>query len=307
MERKIYYGSRGVGNVLKMILPYLVIVGAFQALGAWVAGYDLTTADAPAQNLEQAFIIVFFSLLGNALLIGLFRRYVDRESFLSLGFQTTFLGKDLLIGIIVGFEVMFLGFMALTLTDQLDFITFQYSFADLLLCLGFYIVVAFTEELLMRGYVLNNLLLSFDKYVALAISALLFSLMHGFNANFTLLGGINLFLAGILLGLSYIFTKNLWFPIALHFSWNFFQGPIFGFNVSGNNFYNLFLTEYSAPTIWNGGAFGFEGSIVCLFFQLIAILAVYVVFKDRFSPERERTLALEEQSTPYYYDESTDL
>lgn len=302
MERKIYLGGKGLGNVLKIILPYLLVVGGFQWLGAWVTGNNFTVPGTFAKTLGQAFVIGFFNLMGIVALIGVFRRYVDHKSFLSLGLQPTFLVKDLLIGLIIGFEVMFLGFMSLTITNQLDFITFQYSFTNLLLCLVFYILVAFSEELLMRGYVLNNLLLSFDKYVALAISALLFSVMHGFNANFTLLSGINLFLAGILLGLSYIFTKNLWFPIALHFSWNFFQGPIFGFNVSGNSYYTLFLTEYNVPTIWNGGAFGFEGSVVCLFFQLIAILSVYIIFRDRLPPDR--ALVPDDQTAGYYYDEN---
>jgi uncharacterized protein len=305
MERNIYLGGKGLGNVLKIALPYLLVMGGFQALGAWVAGHELTTPGNPATTLEQAFIISFFGLIGNVALIMIFRKYVDQKSFLSLGFHATSLVKDLLIGLIVGFEVMFLGFMSLTITNQLDFLTFQYSSTTLLLCLIFYVLVAFSEELFMRGYVLNNLMLSFNKYVALAISALIFSFMHGFNANFTWLGGINLFLAGILLGLSYIFTKNLWFPIALHFSWNFFQGPIFGFNVSGNSYYTLFLTEYSTPTIWNGGAFGFEGSILCLLFQLLAIGAVYLVFKDRVAPDK--ILVTDDQSTGYYYDESSAL
>jgi len=304
MERKIYLGGKGLGNVLKIILPYFVIVGGFQALGAWVAGNKFTTPGDFAPTLDQAFIIGFFTLVGNVVLIGTFRRYVDHKSFLSLGFQPTAVVKDLFIGFIVGFEVMFLGFMSLIFTNQLDFLTFQYSFSNLLLCLGFYILVAFSEELLMRGYVLNNLMLSFDRYVALAISALLFSLMHAFNANITWLGGINLFLAGILLGLPYIFTKNLWFPIALHFSWNFFQGPIFGFNVSGNNYYTFFLTEYNSATVWNGGAFGFEGSVLCLLFQLLAIGVVYLIFKDRLPPDQ--ALATDDQKMGYYYHENEE-
>ncbi len=302
MERKVYLGGNGLGNVLKFILPYLVVAWVFQWVGAWVAGHDFSRPGNAAKTLDQAFIIGFLGLVGNVVLITIFRRYVDHKSLLSLGFQPTSLVKDLFLGFIVGFEVMFLGFMSLTITNQLDFLTFQYSFTSLLLGLVYYIVVAFSEELLMRGYVLNNLMLSFDKYVALAISALLFSLMHVFNAHFTLLGAINLFLAGILLGISYIYTKNLWFPIALHFSWNFFQGPIFGFNVSGNSYYTFFLTEYNSPTIWNGGAFGFEGSILCMVFQLIAIGIVYLLFKDRISPEG--TLAVGEQTGGYYYEEN---
>lgn len=305
MTKKLYYGSEGLGNILKLILPYLVVVGAFQQLGSWVAHYDSNAAVLSSKTLGQAIIIGFFNLLGHVAIVWVFRKYVDKKSFRSLGFQQDFPPKDILIGIIIGFEVMFLGFMSLTLTNQLDFLIFQYNFTDLLLCLVYYAFVAFTEELLMRGYVLNNLLLSFNKYLALGISALLFSFMHLFNPDFTWLGAINLFLAGILLGLSYIFTKNLWFPIALHFSWNFFQGPIFGFRVSGNNFYSFLLTEYQTPNIWNGGAFGFEGSVLCTIIQLITIGIVFGIFKDRISSAG--TLAHNEPTAGYFYEENGEL
>lgn len=304
MTKKLYYGSEGLGNILKLILPYLVVVGAFQMLGSWVVDYDTKVSTLSSKTLGQAIIIGFFNLLGHVALVWLFRKYVDKKSFRSLGFQPDFPLKDIGIGLIIGFEVMFLGFMTLTLTDQLDFLIFQYNFTNLLLCLVYYVFVAFTEELLMRGYVLNNLLVSFDKYVALGISALLFSLMHVFNPDLTWLGAVNIFLAGILLGLSYIFTKNLWFPIALHFSWNFFQGPIFGFRVSGNNFYSFLLTQYQTPTLWNGGAFGFEGSILCALFLLIAIGMVYMLFKDRISSEG--TLAHDGPAEGYFYEENGD-
>lgn len=300
MTKRLYYGPEGLGNVLKLILPYFVVVGAFQLFGSWVADYGV--ASATSKTLGQAIIIGFFNLLGHVAIVWVFRKYVDNKSFRSLGFQHDFPPKDVWIGLIIGFEVMFLGFMILMLTNQLDFLIFQYNFTDLLLCLVYYMFVAFTEELIMRGYVLNNLLVSFDKYVALGISALLFSLMHAFNFDFTWLGGVNLFLAGILLGGSYIFTRNLGFPIALHFSWNFFQGPVFGFHVSGNTYYSFLLTEYQTPTIWNGGAFGFEGSVLCTVFQLIAIGIVFIIFKDRISPEG--TLARDEQTEGYFYEEN---
>lgn len=304
MTKKLYYGSEGLSNILKLIVPYVVVVGAFQLFGSWMADYDFKAAPLPSKSLGQAIIIGFFNLLGHVAIVWLFRKYVDNKSFRSLGFQPDFPPGDIWIGLIIGFEVMFLGFMTLTLTDQLDFLVFQYNFTNLLLCLVYYMFVAFTEELLMRGYVLNNLLVSFDKYVALGISALLFSIMHVFNPELTWLGAVNIFLAGILLGLSYIFTKNLWFPIALHFSWNFFQGPIFGFRVTGNNFYSFLLTQYQTPTLWNGGAFGFEGSVLCSLLLLIAMGTVYMIFKDRVTSDG--TLARDESTEGYFYEENGD-
>ena len=77
---------------------------------------------------------------------------------------------------------------------------------------------------------------SFNKYKALIISSILFSIMHGLNPNISLFSLFDLFLAGIVLDLSYINTKNLWFPIDMHLSWNLFQ-TLLGFNVSGQDTY----------------------------------------------------------------------
>ena len=89
-----------------------------------------------------------------------------------------------------------------------------------------------------------------------------------------------MFLAGILLGLSYIYTKNLWFPIAFHFSWNLFQ-TIFGFNVSGQNTYSLIEFEITENTILNGGDFGFEGSIFATIFMILTSTGIWGYYKTK--------------------------
>jgi len=120
-------------------------------------------------------------------------------------------------------------------------------------------------------------MISFDKYVALIISSLLFSLMHWFNPNIDLFGFIDLFLAGILLGISYVYTKNLWFPIALHFSWNLTQSFL-GFNVSGQDAYSIIEFTIPENNLLNGGDFGFEGSIFSIIAQIVFIIIIVNYF-----------------------------
>jgi hypothetical protein len=175
---------------------------------------------------------------------------------------------------------MFLGFFLLLIINQISFEKLRFNVYELTLSIGIFIIVAIVEETLFRGYVLKNLMLSFNKYIALIISSLLFSIMHAANPNFDLFAFFDLFLAGILLGLSYIYTKNLWFPIALHFSWNFFQTHV-GFNVSGQDFYSLLEISMEEKNLLNGGAFGFEGSILSTIFQLISLCLIFNYFKKR--------------------------
>ncbi|MDA9294917.1 CPBP family intramembrane metalloprotease [Flavobacteriaceae bacterium] len=149
---------------------------------------------------------------------------------------------------------------------------------EILISFLLFTIVAIVEETLLRGYVLRNLMYSFNKYIALIWSSILFSLMHGFNPIIDTFALIELFLAGILLGQSYIHTKNLWFPIALHFSWNFFQTH-FGFNVSGQDTYSLIEFSIVENNLWNGGDFGFEGSWLSIISSIIMIILVERYFK----------------------------
>jgi len=104
--------------------------------------------------------------------------------------------------------------------------------------------------------------------------------MHGFNPNIDLFGFVDLFIAGILLGISYVYTKNLWFPIALHFSWNLMQ-TFLGFNVSGNDAYSIIEFKTTENNLLNGGNFGFEGSIFSIIAQIIFIVVIWAYYHKK--------------------------
>ena len=40
---------------------------------------------------------------------------------------------------------------------------------------------------------------------------------------------------GLLLGAAYKYSGTLWLPVGIHWAWNFTQGNIFGFEVSGSD------------------------------------------------------------------------
>jgi hypothetical protein len=111
-------------------------------------------------------------------------------------------------------------------------------------------------------------------YFALFISAILFGAMHLGNPNSSLIMAIGLAVqAGLLLASAYIYSRNLWFPIAIHFAWNFTQTAIFGANVSGATFSKTLITSKIEGAEWfTGGEFGPEGSIQATVFCLIATI-----------------------------------
>ncbi len=118
-----------------------------------------------------------------------------------------------------------------------------------------------------------------NKYFALIVSSVLFSAMHLSNANMSLIPFINIVLAGLLLGIYYIHKQNLWFPIGMHLTWNYFQGPVLGFEVSGTKTYTLITQNIEGNALITGGEFGFEGSLLATFIMIIAITVIHFQFR----------------------------
>ncbi|SFK60390.1 hypothetical protein SAMN04487950_0130 [Halogranum rubrum] len=132
------------------------------------------------------------------------------------------------------------------------------------------------EELVYRGVVLRLVELPFGTWAGLAVSALAFAAFHVVaTPNVTLWTGLSVFLAGLLLGGAYVYTRRLWFPIALHAAWNFVQGGVFGIAVSGDEAgLGLFVGTTSGPTWLSGGDYGLEGSAVVVGVVLLATMVV---------------------------------
>lgn len=265
-------------RIIAMIVPYFIIVGVFQLVGYWFAGIRFQPEI--VKTTMQHTIVSFFSLLGTLLIIWIFMKFWDKEKFINLGFQTKNRLKEFSVGIGLGALVMGFGYLLFLTIGQISFVNIDFDIQKTLLSVAIFIFVAVTEEVLVRGYILKNLMYSFNKYVALIVSSLLFSLMHAANPNIDWLSMINLFLAGILLGISYIHTRNLWFPIALHLSWNLFQS-LLGFNVSGQDIYSLVNFKLEESNALNGGEFGFEGSVFCLTVEIVLIFIVVGYYQKK--------------------------
>ena len=287
-KTKMVNKHRGWQRVLLIIIPFLLISGLFQYLGALVVGIDLTDSNSQKTS-EQYLIIKFFALLGTFLIVWFFMKFLDKENFVKLGFETKNKLNEFIIGLGMGAIIMTVGYLILLFMDEIIFQSVLFDIKEIAISILLFILVAVMEEVFLRGYILKNLMVSFNKYTALIVSSLLFSLLHALNPNVDLFSLTNIFLAGILLGISYIHTKNLWFPIALHLSWNLFQ-TLFGFNVSGQDFYSLIEFSITENNVLNGGAFGFEGSIFSLVAMIIAIVVIGIYYS-----KKNRTIATIEE------------
>ena len=272
---------------------WLIIMGLVQSIGVVLimmsSGVDMANPDsAEALFSEMSFdspvmlILTGFSLLGSFAALWVATKFIDRKPLMSIGLSVKDKANEMLIGI--GFALAFIGglFLVLWLIGAIN-ITGYVGFKP-----GVFIVsimlfmAAFDEELIFRGYILNNMMDSTsNRWIALAGSSLLFALLHSGNTNVwsTWVPMTELFAAGFILGISYTFTKNLWFPTFFHFGWNFFQG-LFGFEISGFNVDSWKMISHentgNVRDVVSGGAFGIEGSVITL---SCTIICTYFIFK----------------------------
>lgn len=190
--------------------------------------------------------------------------------------------QDWLSGMLLAIVLYAVGFGISLLAGAVEVTGVTFNPSSLLISFVFFLLVAITEEFALRGFVLERMLQGgVNKFWALFLSAALFSLIHIGNPNFDFLSFINILLAGILLGSSYIYTRNLCFPIALHWFWNWIQGPVLGYEVSGNKFCDGLLTLHlPEANLINGGAFGFEGSILCTVLMIVGTGVILKVFRN---------------------------
>lgn len=258
--------------ILAWLLALVIVTTPF-ALAFGINGDGFGTGT----NQSRTFLLLLASLLQLAatfLVIYLFLKFIEKAPVSSLGFSIKGKSKHLLYGMLLGAGLISVGILSLTAFGLIKLNLGSLNIFAITTSLVLFAIVAVNEEVMARGYLLRVIMESCGKYYALAISALIFALLHGMNPNLSWIAMLNLFLAGCLLGLYYIHFKNLWFSIGLHFTWNYFQGPIWGSNVSGTANESLFTQQLSGNEIITGGAFGFEASLVCTVLILFALVAV---------------------------------
>lgn len=152
---------------------------------------------------------------------------------------------------------------------------------------------SFREELMMRGMLLSGLVLALRgrRVLAVLLSALAFGCIHLSNPGATPLSVFGNALGGVVYGMAFLLAGSLWLPIGLHFAWNFVQGPVLGFPVSGMAAGGLQQVRDLGPAWLTGGAYGPEAGLVGFLFRFVVIALVMLwlrsawrTFKDTRTP-----------------------
>lgn len=303
---------RSLWRLLVGIALGFLILGTLRTLARYILVFLLMlTAQIPfsafgntqqlAQTLSttsERFPLIFggYSLIILLLVILAFiliARWIDRRPWRDYGFHFNITWwRDLGFGLFLGMVLMSVVFgieyllgwetiQGILENDQSGLSFWQLLVDGLIAC----VLVGVQEEWFFRGFLIKNLaeglhLPHIGSKAAVWISYLLLSFLFGFahgnNANATLVSSLDLSLIGLLLGLGFILTGELAIPIGLHIAWNFMQGYVFGFPVSGSDAQlSLLATKQAGPVVWTGGAFGPEGGLMGLVAALLGVLLTY--------------------------------
>ena len=289
MEPRIKNGFLRAIIFMPMWFIVIVFVQSIGVLSVMVAsGVDMANPDSlEAFYVDYSFdspmmlVLTGFSLLGSFATLWFATKFIDRKPLMSIGLSLKDKANEMLFGL--GFALFFIGglFLILLLIGAVNITGYVGFKPGVFIVSMMLFMAAFDEELIFRGYILNNMMDSTsNRWIALAGSSLLFALLHSGNPSVwsTWVPMTELFAAGFILGISYTFTKNLWFPTFFHFGWNFFQG-LFGFEISGINVDSWKMISHentgNVPDIVSGGAFGIEGSVITL---SCTIICTYLIF-----------------------------
>jgi membrane protease YdiL (CAAX protease family) len=280
------FGSFLIANIIiSMIITMVLAIIVIST--KQVASADLTTYLTELTTTNTGFVIFLgiIQCICMILAVWLFWKIFDKKPIKEIGLINIKKGyKDLFKGLAFGAISMTLVFIILlaskniSLKTPLDSPNFNMS---LLAWLVMFILVGINEEMFSRGYCMTVLKQTGNKWVVIIVSSIIFSLMHSLNPSMSFISYLNLFLVALLFAYMYLKSNNLWLPIGYHITWNYFQGNIFGFEVSGLATDSLYKLNTPAKNIITGGAFGPEGGIVVTFIILVGFIYMWKIYKPQ--------------------------
>ena len=300
MFRRIFFKDERVRPVFRVLI-YIVAVLVAQVLLWFPIGIVDGVMHGHAAVLRTP--PVWLTELGSALaVVGsafLLRRYLDRRSIGSLGLSLqTKWGRFFAIGVLLGGGMQLFAFAVEFALGRVHGVGFAPLAADVRVLLawgGIFLVAALAEEMLLRGYILQNLWEEIGFWPAAILTSGVFALLHFHNPHFgehPWIAATNIAVDGIWSCLAILWTRSLWLAWGAHFGWNLFEGSVLGLPVSGIDTGGSVINELvTGPTLMSGGTFGPEAGFIGLIALLAGLAVLYALHRfgafDRLPDTRE--------------------
>ena len=284
--------------VLISILFYVLLAFLFIEGGLWIGSelvgpfslvigflVDFFSPGNGTASIQEFFYhyFLYYELFSFVIILFLFIfwvKVIEKNALSSLGFVKRNWLKYLGWGIM--FSLVQMGVIALVyqVSGIGSFELNELSLEPILFILGlfpFWLLQGGTEEVATRGWLLTRIAARTNLPLSIVISSSLFGILHMGNAGVTFLSVLNIILDGVLAGLLFIYTDSIWLVVAQHGTWNYVQGNLLGFQVSGTGAdTSIFsFTMGSGPDWLTGGTFGAEGSIITTLVLLVSLVIVH--------------------------------
>jgi hypothetical protein len=268
------------------IVLYFVLMFAFVAGAAEYALPHLGLDLRGASGVPPIVVMGAVNFVGMAVPAVLMKLAMDRQSPMAMGFSPKGSIADFLSGSLAGVFIFTCALAAAFFGGWARFEpdVAQFSMTAMMASAAGMTLAAAGEEVMLRGYVLQELMSKFSTPVSVIVSSALFVALHIpqlIGSNMLAVAALNIFLASVLLSLAYLATRTLWLPIGIHAGWNFAQGPLAGINVSGADVASDWRpVVLDGPEMMTGGTIGLEGSVLGAIGPVLGILMM-LVFKAR--------------------------
>lgn len=210
----------------------------------------------------------------------LYCKLFEKRKAYTLGFTARGCLPEYLMGIGIGAIMISLPLAVCIATSSVSLtLTPNANYPMIALFFLAFLIQGMAEEALFRGYLMTSLARKLKVWPAILISALFFALFHLGNASFSFVAFLNIFLFGVFAGVFMLKRGSIWAVGAIHAIWNFFQGNVFGMNVSGIvKFDSVFTsTQSNVGAILHGGDFGLEGGLGVTVVLLVALLGALLM------------------------------
>lgn len=201
-----------------------------------------------------------------------------RQSMSSVGFKLdTRWAKEFAVGMVIGMATLLTAAAMIWATGAVRFeLDPQRSMGTMMYGVYVFFFAAMLEEILFRGFLFQRLLDGIGVWGTQIVLAALFVVAHwsnpGMEGATRIWASIDIGLAAMFLGLAYLRTRSLALPIGLHLGWNWAQGHVLGFGVSGFDHSGWLRPIFNGHPTWlSGGEFGPEASVFGVLTDLILI------------------------------------
>ena len=274
-----------VKKVLAFFLCY--IVGSFVAEGAVILLHFAAGKNVFSGEMFDIQTITLIKYYGFSIMTGvalLYWKIIEKKPLIKMGITKAF--SSYFIGILMGTVLLVVSVVVIIMAGGFVFrgIYKNVDICMVLLLMGGFMVQGATEEVLCRGIVLHMLKKKAPVGIAIAMSTILFIAPHLsslFVEDFAygVIGIMNLILISIIFSLLTIYFGSIWAACGLHSFWNAILYCVLGLNLSGNDkkVAALFNIQSTGDTIWNGGVYGIEASIITAAVLFIATICLAVV------------------------------